>query len=145
MPDPLIRHAEIAHFAAARVNLRREDAKEYREQVNRLREKLEAFIREHPDYGLIEMLLFGSLAKGMALKILNDIDVALYVAASSAPTDEVELLYWLAERLRKAYPNMDPDQVTPGDHVVRISFRGTGLDVEVVPVHYNGRSIYRSL
>ena len=103
MPEPLIRHAEIAHFAADRVNLRREDAKEYREQVNRLRAKLDAFICEHPDYGLIKMLLSGSLAKGTALKTLNDIDVALYVAATNAPTDEVALLDWLAARLRKAY------------------------------------------
>ena len=138
MPEPSIRHVEIARFAADRVNLRREDAKEFREQVNRLREKLEVFIKEHPDYGLIKMLLSGSLAKGMALKDLNDIDVALYVAASSAPVDEIELLYWLADRLRKAYPNMDPGQVELGTHVVRISFHGTGLDVEVVPVHYGG-------
>ena len=32
---------------------------------------------------------------------------------------------------------MNPSQVTPGDHVVRISFHGTELDVEVIPVHYN--------
>jgi len=85
MPEPSIRHTEVARFAADRVNLRREDAKEFREQVNRLRAKLEVFIKEHPDYGLIKTLLSGSLSKGMALKDLNDIDVALYVEAASAP------------------------------------------------------------
>ena len=41
-----------------------------------------------------------SLAKGTALKTINDIDVALYVKASEAPQNEIDLLIWLAERLR---------------------------------------------
>jgi tRNA nucleotidyltransferase (CCA-adding enzyme) len=136
--SPLVSHADVAAFAADRVNLKREDATEYREQVNRLRGKLDRFIAEHPDYGLIKMLLSGSLAKGTALKTINDIDVALYVRASVAPADELQLLYWLAERLRKAYPQMDPSQIAPATHCVRISFRGSGLDVDVSPVHYDG-------
>jgi tRNA nucleotidyltransferase (CCA-adding enzyme) len=120
------------------VNLKREDVKEGREQVHRLREKLDKFISEHPDYGLVKMLLSGSLAKGTALKTINDIDVALYVKASEAPTKESELLEWIAMRLRKAYPQMAPEQIAPVTHCVRISFRGTGLDVDVSPVHYSG-------
>jgi tRNA nucleotidyltransferase (CCA-adding enzyme) len=136
--SPLISHVDVARFAADYVNLKREDANEYREQVNRLRAKLDGFITEHPDYGLIKMLLSGSLAKGTALKTINDIDVALYVQASVAPTDELQLLYWLAERLRKAYPQMDASQIQPATHCIRISFRGSGLDVDVSPVHYDG-------
>jgi tRNA nucleotidyltransferase (CCA-adding enzyme) len=133
-----ITHADIAAFAADSVNLKREDVKEGREQVNRLRDKLDRFIREHPEYGLVKMLLSGSLAKGTALKTINDIDVALYVKASDAPTREVELLEWIAARLRKAYPQMAADRIRPVTHCVRISFRGTGLDVDVSPVHYSG-------
>lgn len=137
---PRITHADIASFAADSVNLRREDAKEFREQVGRLRGKLDTFIREHPDYGLIKMLLSGSLAKGTALKTINDIDVALYVKASEAPTKEVDLLEWIAARLRKAYPQMAAEQIAPVTHCVRISFRGTSLDVDVSPVHYSGEA-----
>ena len=138
MPDSPIKHADLVSYADETVNLRREDAKEYREQVNRLREKLEKFIKEHPDVGLVKMLLSGSLAKGTALKTLNDIDVAVYVDAGKAPRAEDELLEWLAEQLRKAYPQMDPSQISPGNHCVRISFRGSGLDVDIVPVYYEG-------
>ena len=138
MTTPYVAHSNIAGFAADRVNLRREDAKEYREQVNRLRQKLDAFIKEHPDVGLVKMLLSGSLAKGTALKTINDIDVAIYVEADRAPTVESELLNWLADKLRQAYPQMDPSQISPGNHCIRISFRGTGLDVDVVPVYYEG-------
>jgi tRNA nucleotidyltransferase (CCA-adding enzyme) len=133
-----ITHSDIAGFAADSVNLKRDDATVYRDQVKRLREKLDRFITEHPEYGLVKMLLSGSLAKGTALKTINDIDVALYVKASQAPKDELELLVWIAERLRKAYPQMGVDQIQPVTHCVRISFKGTGLDVDVSPVHYAG-------
>ena len=85
---PHISHGDVASFATYSVNLKREDAKEYREQVNRLRVKIDKFIRENPDVGLEKMLLSGSLAKGTALKDINDIDVALYVDAKAAPNVE---------------------------------------------------------
>jgi hypothetical protein len=136
--QPYVNHGNLVSLADTSVNLKREDAAEYREQVNRLRVKLERHIKEHPDVGLIKMLLSGSLAKGLALKTINDIDVAVYIDSSKAPNQEGELLEWLAARLREAYPQMAPDQISPGNHCVRISFRGSGLDVDVVPVHYEG-------
>jgi hypothetical protein len=48
------------------------------------------------------------------------------------------LLDYLAERLRKAFPNFSPDQVKPQTYSVTVSFRGTGLDVDVVPILYDG-------
>lgn len=134
----IVTHRDIADFAAEKVNLKREDAKEYREQVGRLRDKLADFTRDHPNSPLIKMLLSGSLAKGTALKTLNDIDVAVYVKASEVPNNEAELLEWLAQRLREAYPQMAPTQIQPKTHVVCVSFMGTGLDVDVAPVHYDG-------
>lgn len=133
-----IDHSELVAYAERTINLSREDARIYRDQVNRLREKLDKFIREHPDYGLIKMLLSGSLAKGTALKTLNDIDIAIYIQSDKAPEDWEQLLNWLAEKLREAYPQMHSDQIIPINHGVRISFRGTGLDVDVVPVRWDG-------
>jgi tRNA nucleotidyltransferase (CCA-adding enzyme) len=138
MPDSHVQHADVKSFAENKVNLKQEDAEEYRGQVRRLREKLGKFIDEHPDVGLVKMLLSGSLAKSTALKTLNDIDVAIYVDAGKAPQAESDLLDWLAEKLRKAYPQMAPSQISPGNHCVRISFSGSGLDVDVVPVYYEG-------
>src|ERR1039457_1845615 len=59
-------HADIAAFSDESVNLKREDAEGYREQVRRLREKLDRYAGDHPEYGLIKTLLSGSLAKGTA-------------------------------------------------------------------------------
>jgi hypothetical protein len=47
---------------------------------------------EVPDYGFVKSLHSGSLAKGTALKTLNDMDVAVYVKKSEAPADENALL-----------------------------------------------------
>lgn len=93
-------HAEIASFAKDKVNLPKEKADEHRAQVQRLREKLEGFLKEHPDFALKKMILSGSLAKGTALRSLNDIDVACYISGADASADIAQLLKycrWLAQ------------------------------------------------
>lgn len=131
-------HSDIARFAQEKVNLPKDKADEYRAQVNRLRERLESYLHEHPDFTLKKMMLSGSLAKGTALRSLNDIDVACYISGADAPRDVKTLLNYLAERLRNAFPNFKPDQVNPQTYSVTVSFRGSGLDVDVVPILYNG-------
>ena len=131
-------HGDIVRFAQDRVNLPKDKADEYRAQVRRLREKLDNYLSEHPDFTLRKMQLSGSLAKGTALRSLNDIDVACYISGAEAPSDIATLLEYLAERLRKAFPNFSPDQVQPQTYSVTVSFRGSGLDVDVVPILYDG-------
>jgi len=133
-----ITHADIMAFADESVNLKRDDVEDFREQVRRLREKLDKYASDHPDYGLIKTLLSGSLAKGTALKTLNDIDIAFYVKADKAPSSEPDLLNWLAQRVREAYPQMKADQVTVNKHSVCIKYAVSGLSVDVVPVQYRG-------
>lgn len=136
-------HREVSRFAEEKVNLPKDRADEYRAQAGRVREKLEAYISDHPDFALKRIMLSGSLAKGTALRTLNDIDMAVYVSGSDAPHDLRGLLDYLAERLRKAFPNFSPDQVKPQTYSVTVSFRGSGLDVDVVPVLYAGLADWR--
>ena len=131
-------HDDIVRFAQDKVNLPKDKAKEYRAQVRRLRERLEAYLAEHEDFSLKKILLSGSLAKGTALRSLNDIDVACYISGADAPQDVTALLDYLVERLRKAFPNFSPEQVQPQTYSVTVSFRGSGLDVDVVPILYDG-------
>lgn len=133
-----VSHAEIARFAQDRVNLPKEKADEFRAQAKRLRDRLETYLSEHQDFTLKKMLLAGSLAKGTALRSLNDIDVACYISGADAPHEVSALLEYLAVRLRKAFPNFSADQVKPQTYSVTVSFRGTGLDVDVVPILYDG-------
>ncbi len=136
-------HRDVLRFAEEKVNLPKDRADEYRAQAGRVREKLEAYISDHPDFALKRIMLSGSLAKGTALRTLNDIDMAVYVSGSDAPHDLRGLLDYLAERLRKAFPNFSADQVKPQTYSVTVSFRGSGLDVDVVPVLYAGLADWR--
>ena len=133
-----VTHEDIARFAQDRVNLPKDKANKYRAQARRLRERLEDYLNRHPDFTLKKMQLSGSLAKGTALRSLNDIDVACYVGGADTPDDIATLLDYLAERLRNAFPNFRPDQVQPQTYSVTVSFRGSGLDVDVVPILYSG-------
>ena len=133
---PVVTHSDLVAFADNKVNLHRDDVAEYRAQVNRLRTRLQAHIDSHPDYALVKMLHAGSVIKGTALSTLNDMDVAVYVRKTAAPSVEKELLSWMADRLQEAYTSLDSDQFTIQQHCVTVSFRGSGLDVDVVPVLY---------
>lgn len=134
----VIGHAEVKAFCRTRVNLPKETADKHRAQVKALRERLEKKIADDPSFDLVKMLHAGSVAKGTALRTVNDLDVAVYVKPGAAPRDDADLQPWLAERLREANPNMAADQFTPQDHCVTVNFKGSGLDVDVVPVLYEG-------
>ena len=137
MTSTIISHSDIAAFADKSVNLKRTSADKLRKQARGLREKLDGYLKEHPDFALKRMMLSGSLAKSTSLASTSDIDVALYVSNADAP-DTDDLADWVAEKLRKAYPNKDPDDITPQRYSVCIHYRGTGLDVDVVPILYSG-------
>ncbi len=140
MRNDYITHKDLANFADQHVNLKREHAKKYREQVKGLRDRLEEKLNEDPDFELRRMLLSGSLAKHTALKSINDIDVALYILQPDSPKDMPELLAKLVNILRKLYPNIDPSQIQQQEHSIRISYKGTGLDVDIVPIVYDGNA-----
>jgi len=140
MAEPFVTHKEISSYAEEKINIKRVDLTEYRAQVNRLRENLMPYINEHPDYNLIKMLSAGSVAKGTALKDLNDMDVAVYIKKAANNPSDAALIDWLVERLREAYKSrgVKPEQIQPSVHCATISFQGTGLDVDVSPVIYDG-------
>lgn len=135
--EPFITHGTVSSFADERVNLKKDDVTEKREQANRLKDNVVKYINEHREFSLVKILQSGSLRKGTALKTINDIDFAVYITSDEL-TDEKELLEWLCERIREANPNMSSDQIQPGVHCVKIDYKGTGLSVDIGPVHYDG-------
>lgn len=136
-------HRDIVRFADGRVNLKREDASELRAQANRLRDKLEGYLADHPDFELRKMLLSGSLAKGTALKSISDIDVACYISSDSAPHKVNDLIDWLAKKLESAFPNFKPEQIQRKTYSVAVTFMATGNEVDVVPILYAGDPQWR--
>ena len=134
-----IGHREIKDFAEDRVNLPATTATKHREQVNGLRDRLKRKIEADPHYGVVKMLHAGSVAKGTALRDVHDLDTAVYVKVAAAPDgSDGQLIHWLAERLFEANTNMTRDQFVENPHCVTVSFKGSGLDVDVVPVLYEG-------
>jgi hypothetical protein len=134
-------HEIIRDFGKDKVNLKRDDVKEYREQLGRLQANLKKHIDAHPDYGFVKTRQSGSVTKGTALSSVNDMDLAVYVKAAEAPTSsESQLLSWMEERLKEALKplGLKNDQIRPQDHCVKIEYRGSGLNVDVVPVLYEG-------
>lgn len=138
---PEITHDILANYAAQRVNLPSVDAQKYRKQVRNLREQLERKIAEDPDYGLVKMLHSGSVRKGTALKTTSDMDIAVYVKAAAAPAgSDRELIPWMNDRLKEAFSQLKDDQFEEQDHCVTLTFVGSGLSVDAVPVIYEGES-----
>lgn len=139
MPDPKVTNEDLADFAIRKVNLPADIAQEKRKQVNTLRDRLEDKIDADPGFSLVKMRHAGSVAKGTALRTVNDFDVTVYVKRGEAPVNDAELVPWMVDRLREAYGALiDPEQVQAGPHCATITFKGTGTVVDVVPVLYEG-------
>ncbi len=132
-----INHSDIASFADNKVNLPADIAKKYRDQIKPLCERLTRHVQENEGFALVKMLHAGSVAKGTALKTINDLDVGVYLKKEEAPISENELVPWLASRLREANPQMSPDQFDDTNpHCVTVKYSGNGLDVDVVQILY---------
>lgn len=136
-------HGDIAKFAQNSVNLPKDKASKYQAQAKRLRERIDGYLHEHPDFTLRKIQLSGSIAKGTALRSINDIDLACYISGADTPRDVATLLDYLAERLSKAFANFSPDQVEPQTFSVKVAFKTTDLAVDVVPILYDGDPEWR--
>lgn len=130
---PFIGHQQIADFADVRVNLPFEKVREFRDRVNSLRDRLEAKIAADPAYAIVRALHSGSVAKGTALRTVNDFDLAVYLKPDQVPGDDRLLASWLIARLKEARPQLADDQFVPEAHCVTIVYRD-GTKVDVVPV-----------
>lgn len=137
----LFTNKDLKNFIEDKVYVDSDKVNEYREQVKRLRKNLEKYIKDSPDYGIVKMLHSGSVRKGTAINTLNDMDVAVYVEPNKVENyDESQVLNFVRDGLIEIYKkhNMKEDQFSIGHHCVKVSFKGSGLDVDVVPVIPNG-------
>lgn len=140
MIDLHVNHQVLAAFAASHVNVTKSELDSHRSQVRRLRDKLASYITDHPEYSLIKTVHSGSVAKGTALKSVTDMDVAAYLDASKVPSwKEHDLISEIAAVLRSAYgATKSADDFEEQAHSVKVHFHGSGLDIDVVPVIYEG-------
>jgi hypothetical protein len=71
---------------------------------------------------------------------VNDRDLAVYVKAEKAPADTPSLVQWLRDRIVEAYSTLSADQIVANTNCVTVTFAGSGLSVDVVPVLYEGEA-----
>lgn len=137
-----ITDTNLANFIQDKVTLPKDKASAYGDQVENLRKRLEEYINANPEFQLIKMLNSGSIAKGTSLSTINDIDVAVYIKPDDIESHELsDVLEYVRQALIRVYEGlMEPDQFTIGTHCIRVDFRGSGLDVDVVPVIYRGKA-----
>lgn len=144
----LISENDIANFIENKVNLKKKQWDIYREQVKRFKDNLEEYIKANPEFELVKMLNSGSCAKKTAISTLNDIDVGVYLKPEKISDLQLNnVLQYLRNLLATAYKKygMSSEQFTIGDHCVKVNFKGSGLDIDVVPVIPNGKPDDRGL
>ena len=144
----LISEQDIVTFIENKVNLKKKQWDVYRAQIEHFKDNLEEYIKGNPEFELIKILNSGSCAKKTAISMLNDIDIAVYIRPEKISEQRLNsVLQYLRDLLATAYDKygMSSDQFSIGDHCVKVSFKGSGLDIDVVPVIPSGKPDDRGL
>lgn len=134
---------DLQHFIE-KIKLQPINMGKYRDQINNLKQKLEKKIAEDDSHGLkvAKYLLAGSWKKKTILKPTGenpiDIDLVLFVTGDSNIHNDLPKLYdYIISYLESIYPQKDiqRDVDAKGNtKSITISFSGTGLQVDIVPV-----------
>jgi len=127
-----------------RIKLKEEDMPEYRNQISRLKDNLEAKIRDDKRTGMkvTKYLLAGSWKKRTILRPTGenpiDIDLVFYIEGNEGLKDDLKKLHdFIIEYLGEIYPNKDIKRDIDAEgntKSIKIKFTGTGLELDIVPV-----------
>lgn len=112
-------------------------------QVAYLRERLTECIRADKRFHLEKIFRAGSSAKHTDLartgKDTFDIDLGIYYRAQGQTEEQLKkLLPYTRERLREMYPEKPEQDFHVGKNAVNVTFRTSGLQVDVVPIIRDG-------
>lgn len=132
-------NAQLEYYDANILRLPMDKRKVYTEQVNRLVERIRTAIHEKTEFKIVRVVKAGSFAKHTILRKTGDtkidVDVALYFAQLDSVT---ETYTTLSERIYEfmlaAYPTKEVEDFQLQRKAATVTFTGTGLDVDLVPV-----------
>lgn len=131
---------ELGNYVANRLALPGDERNDYRQQVNRLLEKLEKVLAEDGSYRIQKFRRAGSLEKGTSNRPRAgkpvDADVGVYFQVEDPSTfDVAELQRLIKKLLVAAYPQKTEDDFdASGARTFGVVFKGTGLEVDLVPI-----------
>ena len=130
---------ELGNYVASKLALPGDERNEYRQQVNRLLEKLESVLAQDGSYRIQKFRRAGSLEKGTSNRPRAgkpvDADVGVYFGVDDTSTFDIAGLQQLIKKLLvAAYPQKSADDFEEGARVFGIVFKGTGLEVDLAPI-----------
>lgn len=132
-------NTQLKYYDSNVLRLPGDKRKQYHKQVDRLIDELSKSIREKTEIKIKKVVKAGSFAKFTILRKTTsdpvDVDLVFYIDGSSA---DAETLQKLNDRIHKLLINVYPTKSVEDFEIQRkatkISFVGTGLDVDIVPV-----------
>ena len=121
-----------------RIKLTNEQKKNYTGQIDNLRNNVTAAIGEIEGIKLLKVKQAGSWKKGTGLAPRGenplDIDMVFFIEKEEGYKFDAEAIREeLIAILRAAYPNKAKEDFSNGKKTVGVVFRGTGLEVDIVP------------
>ena len=113
--------------------------KEYHEQVDRLITELCKSVRDKTEIKITKVVKAGSFAKFTILRKTStdpvDVDVVFYISGRNASKETLDSLNALIyDLLIKIYPNKSVEDFEIQRKAATVTFVGTGLSVDIVPV-----------
>lgn len=135
---PLL-NKELQYYDSNILRLEEDRRKKYHEQVDSLIKNLRREIKNQSELRIVRVVKAGSFAKYTILKKTSedqiDVDLVFYIDDENHNSDSFkELIELIQELLIKIYPTKSVEDFEIQTRATSISFVGSGLDVDVVPV-----------
>jgi len=131
--------AELLYYDSNVLRLPADKRKEYHAQVDRLIVELCKSVRDKTEIKITKVVKAGSFAKYTILRKTAvdpvDVDVVFYISGRDADQETLASLNDLIfDLLIKIYPNKSVEDFEIQRKAATVTFAGTGLSVDVVPV-----------
>lgn len=132
-------NTQLRYYDSNVLRLPAEKRTEYHKQVDRLISELSKSIREKTEIKITKVVKAGSFAKFTILRKTAtdpvDVDVVFYIAGESVDSETLQTLNdKIYELLIDIYPSKAVEDFEIQRKAAKVSFVGTGLDVDIVPV-----------
>jgi hypothetical protein len=134
-----LNNSDLLYYDANVLRLPAEKRKAYHEQVDRLITELSRTVREKTQIKITKVVKAGSFAKFTILRKTStdpvDVDVVFYISGRSVDGETLQSLNdTIYKLLIEIYPNKDVEDFEIQRKAAKVSFVGSGLGVDVVPV-----------
>ncbi|MGX1496694.1 tRNA nucleotidyltransferase (CCA-adding enzyme) [Labrenzia sp. MBR-25] len=132
-------NTQLRYYDSNVLRLPAEKRKEYHEQVDRLIDELRKSVRDRTVIKITKVVKAGSFAKFTILRRTNidpvDVDLVFYISGRDVTQETLATLNdTIHELLIKIYPNKSVEDFEIQRKAATVSFVGTGLSVDIVPV-----------